>query len=340
MEHLPCLEGETEIEIPYLGVEEYDNGEFATYPQRHGWDKYKIFARNFAGKTSEDLETFLQSWLYFGLLICTFRTVGIVVRTGDFVRTVRGRKLITTERLPELLDEWNSRENIALIKLRGGDPTEAIKINGKVSHWSVILVILYEVHDYVNRFCNEQGQSFSKEIHLSDINFRPVSSEVSMSIIALADAISRAASIIYESNLADLRLSWGTSSLLTQRLFDKNWCPKDLAMLTYDKARTMNVQFYASCMPYSRGSLEHMRCTDTTCCVDKVDEATYIISHVRADCDCSHVEASRDIISIIERGGIPLVSFRKAESEKTCRLRVLEYSPGSRPNKYVAISHV
>lgn len=169
---------------------------------------------------------------------------------------------------------------------------------------------------------------------------QPLSPQISMSIIALADAISRAAPIIYELNFADLRLNWGTSSLLTQRLLAKGWCPKDVAMLTLGKDRTVDVQYYASSMSYSRGALDHKGCTDRFCCLDKVDETTYATSHVNTNCTCMHVEASRDINNIISRGRIPLVSFRKNRDEDEYQLRVSKFLPESSISRYVAISHV
>lgn len=66
MEHLPYPDGAIGVDVPYLGAQEYDNGEFATFPERHGWNKENIFAGDFTRKTSRDLEAFLQSWLYFG----------------------------------------------------------------------------------------------------------------------------------------------------------------------------------------------------------------------------------------------------------------------------------
>lgn len=50
MEHLPCPDGTIAVEIPYLDGEEYDNGDFASYPERRGWDKQRIFARGLAGR--------------------------------------------------------------------------------------------------------------------------------------------------------------------------------------------------------------------------------------------------------------------------------------------------
>lgn len=97
------------------------------------------------------MEALFQTWLYFGLLTCTFRTVGTIRgQNADFARTDQGSKLITTERLHGCLDDWNTRENVSLIKYRGGDPSEVIEMNGKVASWPFALAMLSEIHDYVN----------------------------------------------------------------------------------------------------------------------------------------------------------------------------------------------
>ena len=339
MEHLPCSPRTAKIHIPYLGIEDYDDGDFATYPERHGWDKEKIFLlRDFTGKDPKDVEAFFQTWLYFGLLICTFRTVGIVVSTADFLRAEGGELFVTTERLPEYLLDWNHRENIALIRLRGGDPTEAIHRNGKATQWPLILTMLTEVHQYVNRYCNEQSQRFAEEMQLPEKFFvKPMSPLLSLSIIALASAISRAATRIYEISYSNLYLNWGTSSFLTERLFSKGFCPKDVAWLTSEKDQSIDVQYTLACLPYSRRETNHSECTDSICCLDQVDLNSYSTRHVNAQCSCVHVEISQDILPIIENGGVPIISFRTRQDERDPELRVIQCQPKAR---YVAISHV
>ncbi|KAL6719422.1 hypothetical protein ACLMJK_003662 [Lecanora helva] len=339
MEHLPCFKESERVDIPYLGTEEYDNGDFLTYPERQNWDKKKIFReRDFSGKDPVEVEAFFQTWLYFGLLICVFRVVGVKVKTTDFLRTENGKTFVSTERLPEYLLDWTNRENIALIRFRGRDPSEAIQRNGKTTQWPVIREMLAEVHQYVNRYCNEQGQRWSKEMHLGDKFFvQPISPEVSLSIIATANALSRAATTIYGVSFADLRLNWGTSALLTERLSAKRLCPKDISWLTYEKDRNIDLQYAVTCNPYSRAGVDHTECTELVCCQDRVDLGTYSTRHVDAQCNCTMMGVPQEFLSIIEEGEIPIVTFRGGPDGCRRELRVTRHQPNAR---YVAISHV
>ena len=45
MEHIPSGNINTRIEVPLVGVLEYDGGDFNTYPARHGWDEEMIFCQ-------------------------------------------------------------------------------------------------------------------------------------------------------------------------------------------------------------------------------------------------------------------------------------------------------
>jgi hypothetical protein len=63
MEHYPCPVGTLHPEVPDLGTEEYDGGDFTTFPQRHGWDKQKMADNRHFYKVqdSRDIEAFLQT---------------------------------------------------------------------------------------------------------------------------------------------------------------------------------------------------------------------------------------------------------------------------------------
>lgn len=81
MEHLPLPEGVAPIFVPYITEEEYDRGDFVSYPARKGWDfspwvigfHWGIDPLNMIrwlpdGKSMDDLAAFLQTWLFFGRL--------------------------------------------------------------------------------------------------------------------------------------------------------------------------------------------------------------------------------------------------------------------------------
>jgi hypothetical protein len=75
MDHLPRPPRPTlyPLDVPYLCREFYDCGPFATYPQRQGWELQVesttlTFKRNGLSADKDEINAFLQNWLYFGLL--------------------------------------------------------------------------------------------------------------------------------------------------------------------------------------------------------------------------------------------------------------------------------
>src|ERR1700761_4636332 len=105
------------IDVPYVCTEDYDGGDFFTYPQRKKWKfnwsesepepEPEILKSMFENRPSAEVEDFCQTWLFFGCLIEIFKVVDIKVSTSDFLRDGR---YITTAKLPELLNEWHEKE--------------------------------------------------------------------------------------------------------------------------------------------------------------------------------------------------------------------------------------
>ena len=334
MEHIPSGNLNTRIEIPLVGVLEYDGGDFNTYPARHGWDEEMIFTqRDFGDRSSVAVETFFQTWLYFGLLICTFRTVGIPVNTADFIRTCsKGNKIITTQRLPQYLQRWRDQYRSAKV----GEDRDT-----KNEHWPNILKMLQKAHDYADRYCNDYSQRFAQLASVPNPGSRPISPQVSLSIIALGQAITSAATNIYNISQSSLQMPWGTSSLLRQRLHDIGWCTKDISILSDPRETPIDAQYYLSTVPYSRASIDHVRCTKSVCSGEQVHTDHYITQHVNKACQCASLEIDKSSLSILRRGGIPLVSFRTHDLQEAPAIEVMEYnSQSSVSDKYVAISHV
>jgi len=102
MDHLPRprFPKYSPIEVPYLCIEEYDGGPLETYPQRKGWS-------NLANP--ETTLSYLQTWLFFGLLNTVF---GDKINTTTFTRHVQdpSRKVIDTSTLPEITSNWIKAE--------------------------------------------------------------------------------------------------------------------------------------------------------------------------------------------------------------------------------------
>jgi hypothetical protein len=74
MDHLPIPKSYEQYVplVPYFGVAtKYDNAGFEGFPERCGLDSNLLLSGNFdlsSKQRSEWLESFMQEWLFFGLL--------------------------------------------------------------------------------------------------------------------------------------------------------------------------------------------------------------------------------------------------------------------------------
>ena len=117
MEHLLLPRGATiaDAERAPFVAEGYDGGPFLDYPQRSRfkslYERILPRAEPFWGDNTYDdaeigaLETFMQTWLIFGLLHEIF---GDSISPKDFcdVHTDCNQKYFTTVRLTEIVDQW------------------------------------------------------------------------------------------------------------------------------------------------------------------------------------------------------------------------------------------
>ena len=102
--------------VPYVCEKSYDGGPFLTYPIRENRPEIVPDAAS-AGKMpifeyerlhptpNKEFEEFCQTWLFFGLIN---ELLGNICSPADFVRPGidGGGKLISTSRLPGLIDQW------------------------------------------------------------------------------------------------------------------------------------------------------------------------------------------------------------------------------------------
>lgn len=147
--------------------------------------------------------------------------------------------------------------------------------------------------------------------------------------------------MIYQISQADLQMSWGTSSLLRKRLCDIGWCPKDISMLSDPRDVFIEVQYRMTTVPYSRASIDHLRCTKSECSGERVDTDHYVTQHVRSGCQCTTLEVKESVLGVLRQGWMPLVSFRTCGLQGVPTVDVVDYKSQLLVSiKYVAISHV
>ena len=81
-------------------------------------------------------------------------------------------------------------------------------------------------------------------------------------------------------------------------------------MLSDPRDASIEVQYRLTTVPYSRASINHLRCTKSECSGERVDADHYVTQHISSGCQCTTLEVEESVLGILRQGGMPLVSFR------------------------------
>ena len=94
-----------DVRIPYISQLHYDEQGYQSFPIRRG---YAFNKQGFVDlqHRSEEILSFYQEWLYFGLMTEFF---GHPVAVKDFVQEINGFRHVNTSRLPFLIQNWRQR---------------------------------------------------------------------------------------------------------------------------------------------------------------------------------------------------------------------------------------
>lgn len=340
MEHYLAPEGTEPIDIPYIGSLEYDGGDFLTYPQRKGWSENELNGeQSFGNRSPAEVEAFFQAWLYFGCLISVFAVIGVEVKTSDFIRETDTReKFITTSQLTRLLQGWVDKEMLKEEfekQLHSEHPQDldeliaaiSLRENSKKS----IDAIVHRVEYFVQKYCSAEAQERA-ETFKNAPPFWPISPRIAMSIMAVAEPLSRVAGKIYDgSGLAMGK--WGSSSFLNERMQDAGWCPREIPI--FDINTSIDSAYYFASYQCPDRMFHHEECTKQQCHAKNVDVSRYQTRHVTEECDCAFEPAPEEVKKLVKANQIPIVSWRDG------KLTVEKYDDQAEvKTKYVAISHV
>ena len=322
MDHIPSFGASAPIEVPYLGGEIYDGLEFQGYPERKGWDTANIIECTFDGRSYEEAASFLQTWLYFGLVSSV---IPMTVNMSDFIHTTKaGRSIITTKCLPRYIHSWHEHAKECSSEQRLEQHT---LINRILEHaWRAIIT-------HCDISPREQENTTPSFAPLE--SQWPLSPEIALSIMVLADSLGMATFSIYETALSNA--SWGISQLLVERMLDAGWCPNVMSIMR-STAQTQPL-YYASTLGSPRIRKDHTLCSQYICAADQIDPETYATKHRTEACPCSFVEAPvTQIAKVIGKGCLPLVVCK--ESNGVLTLELHEQGKDSVATAYIAISHV
>ncbi|KFY15368.1 hypothetical protein V491_05708 [Pseudogymnoascus sp. VKM F-3775] len=318
------------IFVPYIGDRVYDGLGFAGYPARRVFDIDGLLKGDFKEASSDQVASFFQTWLYFGMM---HEILGAVVKTADFVRTDEyGNKWLTTNKLPGVLHK------VRLLVDREKTLPE------------------YS-HEYVERRNNciakclrlaldiWEGFSALKERHSVP---NPMSPEISIAIQILGITLQAGATEICggapgEDSYRDVpwehvrhfRLTH--NAFIEERMVSQGWCP---AMIEHVRSQFHVVGlYYASLLGPPRRTLDHGNCSmDLKCCRAIKGFQVGEVTHVVDGCQCELVCVDKfKLADIIRENKIPVLRFSKQKGKPSFEAVSSTSEPGL---EYTAMSHV
>ena len=327
MDHLPFPWDPTLplTEVPYLCIEPYDTTiPFLEYPRRKGRQlmtptvgksPYAIHEKLFPTPT-RDLESFFQTWLFFGLLAELLAGL-FNHETFVSISTKDGRLIISTKHLQSLTEQ-----RFQLVRTLSKPTQKEIYIHA------------VQCIDLALRTLNVAGSGFN--------------SHVRNSIASVAELVGNAVDVAHLGTFpGSVRCRRpGTDNFYTEEMkatmVAANWCPNDIIRLT-DKFATTQLLYFFSKMKKPPGVANHQKCTAECCLAHSMSLTQHRTRHFQActdEANCVDVSIDQRLVANILRSGVlPLLRIttkKNAPSKVTVELT----SSGTEMARYVAISHV
>lgn len=321
MDHLskPANALQTSIPVPLLPYIAYDFGGIGGFGSRKGYVKNGHLDPS---RTSLELASLVQSWLYFGLLS---ELLGRSVGPNDLAATDAPSPAdsdnLCTLRLPALLDEWQA-------SLRGMGVwacDERLHVAWKTINTAIDLSGICDGSEPV-----ESAQYAS--VMLS-VKLLLVTVVHMYNAFAPNDIISFRDPRLFPLPLPYARTA-AAAGLLQRYMVDAKLCPQaiDRICLSYNYLTAL----YLLQLPRHRVA-DHTGCSRSRCIAYNTKTAGYQSKHVNDDCHCSHLGVNQHLMEkIVTSGDIPLVML---EENISGRIKLhLTASKFAKP--YVALSHV
>jgi hypothetical protein len=325
MEHVPKVKDSTSLSvgllnsfIPYGDRRRGFSG-FETFPSEHG---YTITNLQLNASDNGRIVSFLQSWLYFGLLAEFFGEDLTCFDYKEFIKVTPGGTTITTEELPRYV--WY------LQAMRRHGPRDEV-----LKHMHEVDKCLHLANTVLNRVAR---QVVSTRELITEV-WSPLN-VVLLSIVILAEYLGSALEKMFDWKRLTKRpeLIWEFPHLETA-LLNAGWCAGEISRFREDCNSTC--RYYLSTIDRHALQKNHERCNSHRgCLAHQIEYSTYKPRHT-TNCQglpgCKEVGPStQDVVANIQAGGIPVVVVKKPADSASMRVEVHL----AKEVPYVAISHV
>ena len=313
------------IQVPYLCAEEYPGVSFHVYPAFKKWTLADIFYRpqwtreapfgddqTFDRRPIAEATSFLQSWLFFGLVTTI---LGPNVSVQDFIaQNASGTAVITTRKLPEYIRALEERDKDVI----------EVQMAFRRDNADQCITTAHKVYSYV-------------------ADNTTVDPAVMLSIAALGDYLTMVRNTLYcDDPRRLLSIDWmGPSSskglagdIIGARMIRDGWCKSQVRRaLRLSPSGRYSLAHLARPDP----QITHDGCSFWQCKAYEMHWETYETVHVLESCSCPFIYARSDQLhAILLAGKIPVIS-------STCSFEPglpIEIREAGTKSKYVAISHV
>ena len=343
MDHLPAVRRVHE-QVPYLIHENelYDKEGFFGFPARQGWDRTSLIETgHIQGRDHRSAASFLQAWLFFGLISEVLgRNVDSSASSQYVRRDVRGREYINTGMLQVELQEL-------------GNQLKLLSREEKIQRKMRATLALGEARAFVSKHLAAPSGTISPLASGGMDDPLPI---LTLSLIVIGEALSwfrdryleHGATIPGWDDLGSE--SWGSSQFLMERMDQEGWRPSSIRFLRKLLRNQVSGLHYASTFPVpsdifgTRSRVDRGRCTDNTCQVEREEVTSYETlgsKHVEKDCRCEQIGPDMErVILILENSPDSYPVFRLKMHNPSSGGTILEIKTCDENTKYIAISPV
>lgn len=325
------------IKVPYLGSEPPYRPLFEEFHQNCQWTEDELFRFQFdkSERSFDDVDPFIQSWLFFGLIDETLGPLSKHYRMGNNLLLLVHPK---TADGPLVNTGWLKED---FCKLRQAfhnlDAHEKASLEHKVtSYINLTYLILRKQLDQARRFAFKPSMSAHPGARQN---------AVTLSITSLCTYLSSLFGL--HDATRHSRFEYLEQGLLEIHLLSDGWCPSQVKRVS--RALLPPSLYLISNMRRPDPHVDHdiddttigrKRCTEYQCFANQVRLGDYATKH---DVGCKHDETGftckflaadqMQMFGWLKEGILPLALY----TDKPPKLRIV---PSNTHIKYVAISHV
>lgn len=316
MEHLPSPQNPYQsIVCEYLEGEDYGSLDFFQYPREAGIDISCVSTGDFGNDlTPRQIEAFLQSWLFFGLIK---QVLDPSIQRSEFLRadSTNNRAYLCTTSLHLHITKWKASFG-------------SLSTAEQMAKRDTVCSVLREASRVLNFIATTADIFLTQKI-------MGLEHELVIRVLVQTLEFELFPDFLPRQRVTDDR---GTSicPILLHRLTSTGWCPNQIDMM----AHTMDVPslYYATLFGRTLPHKDHSVCSTSACLANvQIDDDGYETKHVDSGCTCAFISSDLEkVTNLVAAGAIPVISVSATDEGSPLQLDVKNAE--GRP--YIALSHV